>query len=233
MFVGYARVSTHEQNLDLQLDALKAAGCEKIFTDKISTLKEERKGRNEVLAFLRPGDVLVVWKLDRLGRSLKELIETMAFFDHKGIGFRSLKETIDTTTSTGKLVFHFLAALTEFERDIIRERTQAGLQAARARGRVGGKPKSLNPKQQAIAQALYNDKTNSIDDICKMFGISRATLYRYINTAKQEGWWPLLYPLWDCTNYAACFSMSARMSLKSSSNPFTFSVRSKSLWRSI
>ncbi len=187
MFVGYARVSTHEQNLDLQLDALKAAGCEKIFTDKISTLKEERKGRNEVLAFLRPGDVLVVWKLDRLGRSLKELIETMAFFDHKGIGFRSLKETIDTTTSTGKLVFHFLAALTEFERDIIRERTQAGLQAARARGRVGGKPKSLNPKQQAIAQALYNDKTNSIDDICKMFGISRATLYRYINTAKQEG----------------------------------------------
>lgn len=187
MNVGYARVSTHEQNLDLQLDALKAAGCEKIFTDKISTLKEERKGRNEALAFLRPGDVLVVWKLDRLGRSLKELIETMALFDQKGIGFKSLKETIDTTTSTGKLVFHFLAALTEFERDIIRERTQAGLQAARARGRVGGKPKALSPKQQAIAQALYNDKNNSIDDICKTLGISRATLYRYLQTTPKAG----------------------------------------------
>ena len=134
MLIGYARVSTHEQNLDLQIDALKVVGCEKIFTDKISTLKAERKGLQEALDFLRPGDVLVVWKLDRLGRTLKQLIELIAMFNQKGIGFKSLKETIDTTTSTGKLVFHIFAALAEFERDIIRERTNAGLQAARARG---------------------------------------------------------------------------------------------------
>ncbi len=145
MFIGYARVSTHEQNLDMQLDALKAAGCEKIFKDKISTLKEERQGLLEALDFLRPGDVLVVWKLDRLGRTLKQLIELVAMFNQKGIGFKSLKETINTTTSTGKLVFHIFAALAEFERDIIHERTRAGLEAARARGRLGGRPKLHKP----------------------------------------------------------------------------------------
>src|SRR6266851_1863285 len=147
MLIGYARVSKHEQNLDLQLDALKAAGCEKIFTDKITSLKEERKGLNEALAFVRSGDVLVVWKLDRLGRTLRHLIDLVAEFNKKGIGFKSLKETIDTTTSTGKLVFHFFGALAEFERDIIHERTRAGLEAARARGRSGGRPKSLPPQQ--------------------------------------------------------------------------------------
>ena len=184
MQIGYARVSKLEQNLDLQIDALKAAGCEKVFHDKITSLKEERKGLNEALAFLRPGDVLVVWKLDRLGRTLKHLIELVATFNKKGIGFKSLKETIDTTTSTGKLVFHIFAALAEFERDIIHERTRAGLDAARARGRKGGHPrvKSLNsPKKVAMAQALFDDRKNSIDDICRTLGISRATLYRYVD----------------------------------------------------
>src|SRR2546423_8025219 len=166
MLIGYARVSKNEQNLDLQIDALKAAGCEKIFHDKITSLKEERKGLDEALAFLRPGDVLVVWKLDRLGRTLRHLIDLIAMFNQKGIGFKSLKETIDTTTSTGKLVFHIFAALAEFERDIIHERTQAGLDAARARGRRGGRPKALSPKQAALAQSLYDSKEHSIQDIC-------------------------------------------------------------------
>ncbi len=180
MLIGYARVSTHEQNLDMQLDALKQAGCEKTFTDKISTLKAERKGLQEALEFLRPGDVLVVWKLDRLGRTLRQLIELVASFNQKGIGFKSLKETIDTTTSTGKLVFHIFAALAEFERDIIHERTRAGLDAARARGRTGGRPKALNTKQAALAKSLYESGEHSIQDICDTLGISRGTLYKYI-----------------------------------------------------
>ena len=159
MLIGYARVSTHEQNLDMQTDALKAAGCTKVFTDKISTLKEERKGLNEALEYLRSGDVLVVWKLDRLGRTLKQLIELVAMFNQKGIGFKSLKETIDTTTSTGKLVFHIFAALAEFERDIIHERTNAGLEAARARGKNGGRPKSLPPREVQALKKLYESKT--------------------------------------------------------------------------
>lgn len=185
MQIGYARVSTHEQNLDMQIDALKQAGCDKIFTDKISSLKQERKGLQEALEFLRPGDVLVVWKLDRLGRTLKQLIELVAMFNQKEIGFKSLKETIDTTTSTGKLVFHIFAALAEFERDIIHERTRAGLDAARARGRVGGRPKALTPKQAALAQSLYESRKHgvaqhSIQEICDTLGISRGTLYKYV-----------------------------------------------------
>ncbi len=181
MLIGYARVSTHEQNLDLQLDALKAAGCGKIFTDKISTLKEERKGLLEALEYVRPGDVLVVWKLDRLGRTLKQLIELVAFLNQKGIGFKSLKETIDTTTSTGKLVFHIFAALAEFERDIIHERTRAGLEAARARGRSGGRPKSLPPQQVQALKKLYDNKTMPVSQICSTFHIGRTTLYRYLS----------------------------------------------------
>jgi DNA invertase Pin-like site-specific DNA recombinase len=182
MLIGYARVSTHEQNLDLQLDALRAAGCEKIFTDKISTLKEERKGLLEALDFLRPGDVLIVWKLDRLGRTLKQLIELVAAFNQKGIGFKSLKETIDTTTSTGKLVFHIFAALAEFERDIIHERTRAGLAAARARGRLGGRPKlqTKDPKKIALAKQLYADRNMPVTEICSTLHIGRSTLYRYV-----------------------------------------------------
>ena len=185
MLVGYARVSTQDQTLHLQKDALDKIGCTKIFTDTASGAKVERKGLEEALAYVREGDSLVVWKLDRLGRSLKHLIETITYLNNRKIGFKSITENIDTTTSGGKLIFHIFGALAEFERDIIRERTQAGLQAARARGRVGGRPNALNEKQASIAQALYNDKNNSISDICKTLNVSRATLYRYVHTGQE------------------------------------------------
>jgi len=186
MLVGYARVSTTEQNLDLQLDALKKDGCSKIFTDTIGGAKTERKGLDEAYTYVRAGDTLVVWRLDRLGRSLKHLIEVVTDLEMRGIGFKSLTENIDTTTSGGKLIFHIFGALAEFERNLIRERTNAGLLAARARGRKGGRPKALTGKRAAMAQELYNNKQNAIVDICKTLGISRATLYRYINVQKQQ-----------------------------------------------
>lgn len=184
MLIGYARVSTQDQILNLQLDALNQIGCERIFTDTISGSLQERKGLAEALSFVRLGDSLVVWRLDRLGRSLKHLIETIGQLHARGIGFKSLTESIDTTTSSGKLVFHVFGALAEFERDLIRERTKAGLQAARARGRVGGRPRAeaLNqPKKVALAQALYRDKSNTLQDICSALHVSRATLYRYLH----------------------------------------------------
>src|SRR5712692_7366324 len=167
MLLGYARISTHDQTLDLQIDALTKASCEKIYQDTASGATTDRPGLTQALEHLRPGDTLVVWRLDRLGRTLKQLIELINDFNARGIGFKSLQENIDTTTSGGKLVFHIFGALAEFERGIIKERTQAGLQAARARGRLGGRPKALNQKKQSKAQALYNDKSNSIADICK------------------------------------------------------------------
>src|SRR6184192_2783519 len=182
MLIGYARVSTQDQTLNLQKDALEKIGCSKIFTDVISGAKAERKGLTEALEYVREGDTLVVWRLDRLGRSLKHLIETITELNNRKIGFKSIQESIDTTTSGEKLIFHIFGALTEFERDIIRERTQARLQAARARGRNGTRPKSLTGKQTAMAQALYNNKNNTVDEICKTLNISRATLYRYIKT---------------------------------------------------
>ena len=181
MLIGYARISTQDQTLHLQLDALKGAGCSKVFTDTVSGIHTERKGLAEALDYLRPGDTLVVWRLDRLGRSLKHLIETITYLAERQIGFKSLTENIDTTTSGGKLIFHVFCALAEFERDIIRERTQAGLGAGRGRGRLGGRPKALPPKKLAMLQALYQDKANSIDDILKTLKISRATLYRYVS----------------------------------------------------
>ena len=180
MLVGYARVSTEDQNLDLQKDALQKAGCGKLFTDIASGAKDERAGLAEALAFLRPGDTLVVWKLDRLGRSLKHLIETVTALQARKVGFRSLQESIDTTTSGGKLIFHVFGALAEFERDIIRERTLAGLAAARARGRKGGRPRHLDDKKKRHAAMLRSDPTNSVKDICRTLGISKATLYRYL-----------------------------------------------------
>jgi DNA invertase Pin-like site-specific DNA recombinase len=182
MLIGYARVSTHDQTLNLQQDALQKAGCTKIFTDTASGAKTERKGLEEALNFVRRGDTLVVWRLDRLGRSLPHLISTMTDLEERGIGFKSLTENIDTTTSGGKLIFHIFGALAEFERNLIRERTLAGLAAARARGRKGGRPKVLTPEQRRIAQALYDDPKNPIADICRTFKISRFTLYRNINT---------------------------------------------------
>ena len=183
MLIGYARVSTQDQTLHLQMDALEKIGCSKIFTDTISGSATQRLGLDEALAYVREGDTLVVWKLDRLGRSLKHLIETITNLNTRDIGFKSITENIDTTTSGGKLIFHIFGALAEFERDIIRERTNAGLQAARARRRIGGRPKVKTldtPKKIALAQSLYDDKTNTIDEICKTLNISRATLFRHI-----------------------------------------------------
>ena len=187
MYIGYARVSTDDQDLSLQRDALNAAGCDRIFTDTMSGAKAERPGLREALDHCRAGDTLVVWRLDRLGRSLTNLIELMTTLDDKEIGFKSLTEQIDTTTSGGKLVFHIFGALAEFERELIRERTRAGLAAARARGRQGGRPRKLDtPKKIAMAQSLYNEGTHSIDDICQMVGVSRATLYRVIRIRRSS-----------------------------------------------
>lgn len=180
MLIGYARVSTHDQTLDLQKDALNKIGCDKIFTDVISGAKSERKGLTEALEYVREGDTLVVWRLDRLGRSLKHLIEIITALNEKSIGFKSITENIDTTTSGGKLIFHIFGSLAEFERDIIKERTKAGLDSARARGRLGGRPKALDEKKAAMARALYADKHNTIKDILSTLKISRATFYRYV-----------------------------------------------------
>lgn len=179
MKVGYARVSTADQNLNLQTDALRKAGCEKIFTDTASGAVDSRKGLTDAIEFCRAGDSLVVWKLDRLGRSLKHLIETVNKLQAKEVGFVSLQENIDTTTSGGKLVFHVFGALAEFERELIRERTRAGLAASRARGKLGGRPKKLTAKQIEMARKLLKDSSNSITEICATLKISRATLYRY------------------------------------------------------
>src|SRR5512132_3598747 len=181
MLIGYARVSTSDQTLDLQKDALQKAGCDRIFTDTASGAKAERIGLDEALSHLRDGDSLVVWRLDRLGRSLKHLIETITALDNRQVGFKSITEAIDTTTSGGKLIFHIFGALAEFERDIIKERTKAGLTAARARGRKGGRPKALTPKKQEQLQTLSKDTTNTINDICRTLNISRATFYRYLD----------------------------------------------------
>jgi DNA invertase Pin-like site-specific DNA recombinase len=180
MLIGYARVSTTDQTLDLQKDALEKAGCTKIFTDTASGAKTEREGLDEALSHLREGDSLVVWRLDRLGRSLPHLIETITDLNNRKIGFKSITEAIDTTTSGGKLIFHIFGSLAEFERDIIRERTQAGLSAARARGRKGGRPKALTGRKLDMARALYASQQHPIDEICRTLKISRATLYRYV-----------------------------------------------------
>ena len=179
MNIGYARVSTQDQNLDLQNDALKAAGCENIYTDKMSGAKTNRPGLEEILGFIRKGDTLVVWKLDRLGRSLKHLIQVLNQLDERGVYFKSIQESLDTSTPGGKLIFHVFGALAEFERDIIRERTMAGLAAARARGRKGGRPRKLSKKQVEMAKKLMNDPTISIGEICRTMGVSKATLYRF------------------------------------------------------
>ena len=184
MLIGYARVSTHDQNLDLQKDALIQAGCKRIFTDVVSGATSSRSGLDEALDYVREGDTLVVWKLDRLGRSLKHLIETINILNEEGIAFRSLQENMDTSTSGGKLIFHVFGALAEFEREMIQERTQAGLSAARARGRLGGRPKVMDTTQVSMAKSLMKDPNYSTEDICNTLGFSRATLYRYLQKAK-------------------------------------------------
>ena len=180
MLIGYVRVSTTDQNLDLQLDALKQVGCDKIFKDVASGAKNDRIGLADVLDYIRKGDTLVVWRLDRLGRSLRHLIDTINKINDQKSFFRSIQENIDTSTSGGKLIFHIFGALAEFERDIIRERTKAGLEAARKRGRFGGRPKKMDDKKIALAKTLMADKSNSINEICEILQVSKATLYRYL-----------------------------------------------------
>ena len=183
MLIGYARVSTADQNLDLQIDALKKAGCEKICHDKISGTKSERIGLTKVLDISRAGDTLVIWRLDRLGRSLKDLIQIAETLKERSIGLKSLEEGIDTTTSTGQLMFHLFGALAEFEKNLINERSKAGLDAARARGKLGGRPKALDRNQQQLAIKLYHDRQHSIAQICSMMNISKPTLYSYVAAA--------------------------------------------------
>ncbi len=181
MKIGYARVSTLEQNPELQIDALEQAGCERIFQDQGSGAKADRPGLTDALNYLREGDCLVVWRLDRLGRSLKHLIEVVEDLEERGTGFISLQEGFDTTTTSGgRLVFQIFGALAEFERNLIRERTKAGLEAARARGRKGGRKLKLKPQQIAALKTMYESKKHTIDEVCSMFGITKPTLYRYL-----------------------------------------------------
>lgn len=186
MKIGYARVSTLDQNPQLQIDALEKAGCEKIFTDKITGTTKERPELDKAKLMLRKGDVLVVWRLDRLGRSLKNLIEWISYFDENEIALLSLTENIDTSTPTGKLVFHIFGALAEFERNLIRERTMAGLAAARARGKVGGRKKALSLDKRKIAADLYNKKEMEVQQICSLMGISKPTLYKYVREFEKD-----------------------------------------------
>jgi DNA invertase Pin-like site-specific DNA recombinase len=184
MLIGYARVSTNEQNLDLQRDALLKAGvtAKDIYTDKITGVKAERPGLTLALSHLREGDTLVVWRLDRLGRSLKHLIESVTTLKAQGVSFKSLTENIDTSTATGNLVFQIFGALAEFERNLIKERTVAGLDAARSRGRKGGRPKrNPNSGKIALAKKFYNDRALSIPEILKTLNISKSTLYRWVD----------------------------------------------------
>ena len=179
MKIGYARVSKDEQNPDMQLDALREAGCERIFEDAASGAKESRPGLAEALSFARKGDELVVWRLDRVGRSLPHLVKFMTELRDAGVGFRSLTENIETETPGGRLVMHIFAALAEFERDLIRERTRSGLVAARARGRAGGR-KPLAPAKRAALQAMWASGKMTADEIADQLDISRRTVFKYV-----------------------------------------------------
>jgi DNA invertase Pin-like site-specific DNA recombinase len=183
MKIGYARVSTKEQKLSLQVDALEKAGCKTVFREKITGSTRKRPQLEKMLGQLREGDVVVIWKLDRLGRSLKDLVQLVSEIQEKGAGLLSLNDHIDTTTPQGKLTFHLFAALAEFERGITRERTMAGLASARARGRTGGRPRGLSKKAQdkaMIAEQLYKGGDISVSEICGHISVSKMTLYKYL-----------------------------------------------------
>ena len=184
MLIGYARVSTGDQRLTLQIDALKEAGCDRIFEDLLSGTANSRPGLEQALEFARDGDLIVVWRLDRLSRSLRDLIDTVELLKGRGVQLKSLKESIDTSSSSGQLIFHLFGALAEFERNLIKERTQAGLEAARARGRRGGRAPALDKNERDLAVQLYDEKNHSIVQICKMMNISKPTLYRYVRLGR-------------------------------------------------
>jgi DNA invertase Pin-like site-specific DNA recombinase len=182
MKIGYIRVSTESQNLDLQKDELINFGCDKIFEDKISgsLSKAQRSGLKSAIEYARTGDVLVVWKLDRLGRNIKDLIEIINELNVKGVGFKTITGDIDTTTASGKLIFHIFAALSEFERELIRERTNAGLKSARARGRVGGRPSKINADKIRMAKQLHADTNSKIADILKALDVKKGVFYKML-----------------------------------------------------
>ena len=181
MLIGYARVSTDDQNLDLQRDALRAAGCDKIFDEKASGAAVPLPERTKLLDYARRGDVVITWKLDRLGRSLRDLVDIVNLLGERGVGLRSLQESIDTTTPAGKLTFHLFAALSEFERDVVRERTRAGLAAARARGNKLGRPPALSAEQIEMARTMMANPKLSARQVADQLGVHRATLYRHLH----------------------------------------------------
>lgn len=176
--IGYARVSTQDQHLDQQIAVLKDAGCAKIFEEKASGTRSDRPEMARALEYMRDGDTLVVWRLDRLGRSLQHLVQTINDLHNRGVGFKSLHESIDTTSATGRLVFHIFAALAEFERDLIIDRTKAGLAAAKERGSKPGRKPALSPDQVAVVRKMHESGEHTVDAIAKVVGVSRATVYR-------------------------------------------------------
>lgn len=185
MKIGYARVSTADQSLNPQTDSLSEAGCEKLFTDVASGARTQRPSLEKAMSFCRKGDIFIVWKLDRMGRSMSHLIEMIQMLEKKGVGFQSLTEKTDTTTAGGRLIFHLFGALSKFERDLIRERVQAGMKSARARGRKGGRP-GVSEETKAMAQALMADKSLSIKQICERLWIAKSTLYKHAGKAHKN-----------------------------------------------
>jgi DNA invertase Pin-like site-specific DNA recombinase len=184
--LGYSRVSTRDQDPALQLDALNDVGCSRIFADHVSGTVADRPELTRALDYVRPGDTLVVWRLDRLGRNLRHLIDTVNSLQERGVGFRSLRESIDTTTPSGRLIFHVFGALAEFERDLLSERTHAGLAAARARGRNGGRPPVMTPEKIKIARQMYDSREYYVADIARAIGVSRATVYRSLTETRER-----------------------------------------------
>ena len=184
--LGYARVSTTDQNPSLQLDALKAEGCVKVFTDKASGKLDRRPQLDRLLDQLRPNDTVVVWRLDRLGRSLRHLIQLSEDLAEKQVGLKSLSEAIDTSSANGRLFFKLMGSLAEFERDLISERTKAGLDSARARGRVGGRPPSMTPEKVKVARRMYESREHTVEAIAKTLGVSRKTIYRHLEPPSTE-----------------------------------------------
>ena len=188
MKIGYARVSTEDQNLDSQIDALKKEGCDDIFSEKVSGASSEREALKKVLTMLREGDTLVVYKLDRLGRTVKQLVSLIEQFQEKGIQFKSIKDTIDTATPNGRFFFHIMSAFSELERELIRERTQPGLSAARARGKQGGRPTLHNQDKKEIAYQMVMEKPHkTVSEIAKALHMSRSTIYRHIDKRRALG----------------------------------------------